>query len=252
MSVGVEIDLTGRRALVTGGNRGIGRAIAETLAGAGADVAVFARNQESVDETVGALEEKGVRGLGLTGDVSQIEDVERAWEEYQSAFERIDILVNNAGVTRDNLLLRMKPADWDTVIDTNLRGAFNWCRTVAKSMIRQREGRIISIASIVGLTGHAGQSNYAASKAGLIGFSKSLAEELAARNITVNVIAPGFIETDMTDALPDSAREEYQARIPQKRLGKASDVANLALFLASPLSDYITGQVICVDGGLTR
>jgi 3-oxoacyl-[acyl-carrier protein] reductase len=159
--------------------------------------------------------------------------------------------VNNAGVTRDNLLLRMKPEDWQTVLDVNLTGAFHWTRTVLKSMIRRRWGRIVNIASIVGVTGNAGQANYAASKAGLIGFSKSLAQEVASRNVTVNVIAPGFIETEMTGALTDEARAAYLARIPLGRLGGAADVASAALFLASRGSDYITGQVICVDGGLT-
>jgi 3-oxoacyl-[acyl-carrier protein] reductase len=245
------IDLEGKRALVTGGNRGIGRAIAEHLAQAGADVAVFARNEESVKETANAIAAKGVRALPLIGDVARLEDVEGAWEELQTGFGGLDILVNNAGIARDNLLLRMKPEEWRTVLDVNLTGAFHWCRTVLKSMIRQKSGRIVSVASIVGVTGNPGQTNYAASKAGLIGFSKSLAQEIASRNVTVNVIAPGFIATEMTAALDDEAREAYQARIPLGRLGEPADVAKVALFLASPLSDYITGQVICVDGGLT-
>ncbi|MFN2383278.1 MAG: 3-oxoacyl-[acyl-carrier-protein] reductase [Gemmatimonadota bacterium] len=244
--------LTGRRALVTGGNRGIGRAIAEALADAGADVAVFARGADATRTTAEALATRGVRSLALTGDVASGADVERAWEEYLAAFERLDILVNNAGITRDNLLLRMKPADWEAVLRTNLDGAFHWCRLVARAMIRQKSGRIINIASVVGISGNAGQTNYAASKAGLIGFSKSLALELASRNVTVNVIAPGFIETDMTDAMGAAVRTEFLGRIPLGRLGAPQDVANLALFLASPYSDYITGQVICVDGGLTR
>lgn len=245
------IDLAGRRALVTGGNRGIGRAIAETLAEAGADVAVFARNEESVTEAANAIAARGVRALPLVGDVSRLEDVERAWEEIQKGLGGLEILVNNAGVARDNLLLRMKPEEWHAVLETNLTGAFHWCRTVLKPMVRQRWGRIVNIASIVGVTGNAGQTNYAASKAGLIGFSKSLAQEVASRNITVNVIAPGFIATEMTVALGEEAREGYLARIPMRRLGDAADVASVALFLASPLSEYITGQVICVDGGLT-
>jgi len=245
------MDLTGRRALVTGGNRGIGRAIAEALALAGADVAVFARNAESVNEAANAIAAHGARALPLTGDVARLEDVERAWADVQKAFEGLDILVNNAGVTRDNLLLRMKPEDWQMVLDVNLTGAFHWSKTVLKSMIRQRWGRIVNIASIVGVTGNAGQTSYAASKAGLIGFSKSLAQEVASRNVTVNVIAPGFIETEMTASLTDEARKQYLGKIPLGRLGAASDVAAVALFLASPLSEYITGQVICVDGGLT-
>jgi 3-oxoacyl-[acyl-carrier protein] reductase len=249
--VTTAIDLGGKRALVTGGNRGIGRAIAEELAQAGADVAIFARSEESVREAANEIAAKGVRALPLIGDVARLEDIERAWNELQTGFGGLDILVNNAGVTRDNLLLRMKPEEWRTVLEVNLTGAFHWCRTVLKSMIRQRSGRIVNMASIVGVTGNAGQANYAASKAGLIGFSKSLAQEVASRNVTVNVIAPGFITTEMTSSLGDDAREAFLARIPLGRLGDAADVAKVALFLASPLSDYITGQVICVDGGLT-
>ncbi len=246
------LDLGGRTALVTGGNRGIGRAIAGALAGAGADVAVFARSADSVERTAVELSAIGVRSLGLVGDVGDPDDVERAWTEAREAFQTIDILVNNAGITRDNLLLRMKPTEWDEVLRVNLAGAFNWCRLAVKPMIRNRWGRIVNMASVVGLTGNPGQANYAASKAGLIGFSKSLAAEVASRGVTVNVVAPGFIETDMTASLDEGARAAYKERIPAGRLGSAQDVANLVLFLVSPLSDYITGQVICVDGGLTR
>jgi 3-oxoacyl-[acyl-carrier protein] reductase len=250
--VSTKIDLAGKRALVTGGNRGIGRTIADTLAAAGADVAVFARSRDSVSEAAESLSAHGVRSLGLVGDVGSEEDVERAWDELMAQFEGIDILVNNAGITRDGLLLRMKPEDWDAVLDVNLTGAFRWCRRAVKQMLRQRSGRIVNISSIVGVIGNPGQANYAASKAGLIGFSKSLAVEVATRGITVNVIAPGFIETEMTHVLGDAAQEQFLSRIPLGRLGTPEDVANLALFLASSLSDYITGQVICVDGGLTR
>ncbi|HUP00693.1 MAG TPA: 3-oxoacyl-[acyl-carrier-protein] reductase [Gemmatimonadota bacterium] len=246
------LDLSGRRALVTGGNRGIGLAIAHTLAAAGADVAIFARSADSVRQAAAAIATGGTRGVGLVGNVADSADVERAWRECEEAFGGLDILVNNAGVTRDNLLLRMKLDEWRAVVETNLTGAFHWCRLAVRSMVRQRSGRIINIASVVGLTGNPGQANYAASKAGLIGFSKSLAAEVASRNITVNVIAPGFIETDMTEALAEEARAEYRSRIPAGRLGTPQEIADLALFLASPLSDYITGQVICVDGGLTR
>lgn len=247
-----SIDLAGRRAIVTGGNRGIGLSIAERLAEAGADVGVFARSADSVHAAAERLASLGVGSLGLVGDVADAEDVERAWEAFVDRFGGIDILVNNAGLTRDGLLLRMKPEDWRIVIDVNLTGAFHWCRQVLRSMIRQRSGRIVNVSSIVGLTGNEGQSNYAASKAGLIGFSKSLAAEVASRNVTVNVVAPGFIETEMTDALGEAAKDEFAARVPLGRLGRPADVADLTLFLASPLSDYITGQVICVDGGLTR
>ena len=248
----VEIDLKGQRALVTGGNRGIGRAIAERLAEAGADVAVFARSQDSVSETAEALSALGVRGLGLVGDVGSEKDIEDAWNRLMEEFDGLDILVNNAGITRDGLLLRMKPDDWSSVLDVNLTAAYRWCRHAVKHMLRQRSGRIVNISSIVGLIGNPGQTNYAASKAGLIGFSKSLAVEVAARGITVNVIAPGFIETEMTHALGEGGQQVFLSRIPLGRLGTTGDVADLALFLASSMSDYITGQVICVDGGLTR
>lgn len=245
------IDLSGKRALVTGGNRGIGRAIAETLAEAGADVAVFARSEESVREAAEAIDDIGTRGLALVGDVSEPREVEAAWERLLEEFDGLDVLVNNAGVARDNLLLRMKPEEWDEVLEVNLTGAFRWSRLALRPMLRQRAGRIINVGSIVGLTGNPGQTNYAASKAGLTGFSKSLAAEVASRGITVNVLAPGYIETEMTDALGESVREEFLGRIPMGRLGTPGDVARAALFLASPLSDYITGQIICVDGGLT-
>jgi 3-oxoacyl-[acyl-carrier protein] reductase len=250
--MGVTIDLRGKRALVTGGNRGIGRAIAERLAEAGADVAVFARNADSVIEAARALSERGVRGLPLVGDVGSDADVESAWDTLMREFGQLDVLVNNAGITRDGLLLRMKPEDWNAVLDVNLTGAFRWCRLAARQMLRQKSGTIINISSIVGVIGNPGQTNYAASKAGLIGFSKSLAVEVAARGITVNVIAPGFIETEMTHALGEGAQAEFLSRIPLGKLGTTGDVADLAVFLASPMSDYITGQVICVDGGLTR
>jgi 3-oxoacyl-[acyl-carrier protein] reductase len=248
----VTIDLNGKRALVTGGNRGIGRTISERLADAGADVAVFARNEQSVAEAARALSGRGVRGLPLVGDVGSDADVERAWDTLMKEFGQLDILVNNAGITRDGLLLRMKPEDWHAVLDVNLTGAFRWCRLAAKQMLRQRSGTNINISSIVGVIGNPGQTNYAASKAGLIGFSKSLAVEVAARGITVNVIAPGFIETEMTHVLGEEAQAEFLSRIPLGKLGTTGDVADLTVFLASPMSDYITGQVICVDGGLTR
>ncbi|HET9581304.1 MAG TPA: 3-oxoacyl-[acyl-carrier-protein] reductase [Gemmatimonadota bacterium] len=246
------LDLSGRTALVTGGTRGIGRAVSETLARAGASVIVFARSAEAVGRTAEELAGHGVRTLGLVGDVGDPSDVERAWGEAQAAFEAVDILVNNAGLTRDNLMIRMKQEEWDEVLRVNLGGAFLWSRHALRPMIRRRWGRIINMASVVGVTGNAGQANYAASKAGLIGLSKSLAAEVASRGVTVNVVAPGFIETDMTAGLDAATRAGYEQRIPAGRLGSAKDVAHLVLFLASSLSDYITGQVICVDGGLTR
>jgi len=245
------IDLAGRRALVTGGNRGIGRAIAEALADAGANVAIFARSGESVEETAREIAGRGVESLALVGDVARLEDVDRAWSDVDDAWGGVEILVNNAGITRDGLLLRMKPEEWRQVLEVNLTGTYHWCRTVLRSMVRQRWGRIINLSSVVGLSGNAGQANYAASKAGVVGFSKSLAQEVASRGIHVNVIAPGFIETEMTAAMSAGARESFEDRIPLGRAGTAEDVARVALFLASPLGDYITGQVICVDGGLT-
>ncbi|MBW3660146.1 MAG: 3-oxoacyl-[acyl-carrier-protein] reductase [Gemmatimonadetes bacterium] len=248
----IGIDLSEKRALVTGGNRGIGRAIAEALAESGADVAVFARSEGSVREAAEAIVGRGVRSLALVGDVSSATDVGRAWDDVTEAWEGLDILVNNAGMTRDNLLLRMKDEEWEDVLAVNLSGAFHWCRLAVRSMIRQRYGRILNVSSVVGLTGNPGQSNYAASKAGLIGFTKSLAAEVAARGVTANAIAPGYIETEMTGAIGEAAKADYASRIPAGRLGDPRDVANLAVFIASPLAGYITGQVICVDGGLTR
>jgi 3-oxoacyl-[acyl-carrier protein] reductase len=245
--VAATIDLTGKTALVTGSTRGIGLAIAAALYSAGAKVAVVGRDLERA--RAGATE-LGDRATGVACDVARADQVEAAVAAAESALGPLDILVNNAGLTRDNILLRLTDADWDTVINANLKGAFHTIRAVIKGMMKRRSGRIINISSIVGLTGNKGQANYAASKAGLIGLTKSVAKEYASRNILVNCIAPGFIETDMTDALPAEARATLLEEIALGRLGRPEDVAGTVLFLASDLSAYITGQVLVVDGGM--
>jgi 3-oxoacyl-[acyl-carrier protein] reductase len=245
--VGATIDLTGKTAFVTGSTRGIGLAIAAALYRAGARVAVVGRDLERARARATEL---GERATGVTCDVAHADQVEAAIAAAESVLGPVDILVNNAGLTRDNILLRLTDADWDTVIDANLKGAFHTTRAVIKGMMKRRSGRIINISSIVGLTGNKGQANYAASKAGLIGLTKSVAKEYASRNILVNCIAPGFIETDMTDALPAEARATLLEEIALGRLGRPEDVAGTVLFLASDLSAYITGQVLVVDGGM--
>jgi 3-oxoacyl-[acyl-carrier protein] reductase len=243
----VKIDLTGRTALVTGSTRGIGHAIAATLTEAGARVAVVGRDQARAGEVAAAIG-GGAQGFGAdVGDPASVVGLVKAVEE---AFGQVDILVNNAGLTRDNLLFRIKDDDWDVVLDANLRGAFVAIRATARGMMKRRWGRIINIASIVGLTGNKGQANYAASKAGLIGLTKSVARELGSRNILVNAIAPGFIETDMTAAMTPEARSALSGQIPLERLGSPQDVAGMVAFLASDLASYITGQVLVVDGGM--
>jgi 3-oxoacyl-[acyl-carrier protein] reductase len=243
----MQIDLTGRVALVTGSTRGIGRAIAERLAGAGATVAVVGRDQAKAEEAATAIG-NGARGFAC--DVSDVAQVTALIAAVEQALGAVDILVNNAGLTRDNLMLRIKDEDWDAVIDANLRGAFATMRAATRGMMKRRWGRVINIASIVGITGNKGQANYAASKAGLIGLSKSVAKELASRNILVNVVAPGLVETDMTAAMTDDARTQMAAAIPLERVGKPDDIANAVLFLASDMASYITGQVLVVDGGM--
>jgi len=241
------LDLSGRTALVTGGARGIGFAIAQALYGAGANVAVS--DLKGAAEAAAGLTGHG-RSVGVEGDVSSFEQVERAVAEAEEGIGPIDILVNNAGITRDGLLMRMSEDDWDLVLRVNLKGTFNATKIVSRGMMKRRWGRIINIASVVGIRGNAGQANYSASKAGVIGFTKTMARELASRNVLVNAIAPGFIDTDMTKALSDEVRDELQRQIPLARLGSPDDVAKAALYLASGLADYITGQVVVVDGGM--
>ena len=242
--------LENKVAVVTGAGRGIGRAIALRLAGEGAAIAACGRTLANVESTAAEVAKTGSKAAAYAVDVSNGAQVAETCEKIVKEFGRVDVLVNNAGVTRDQLLLRMTDEEWDTVLDTNLKGAFHFTKSVSRGMLKQRSGRIINITSIIGLTGNAGQSNYAASKAGLIGFTKSVARELASRGITANAVAPGFIVTDMTEALGEPARETLKTRIALGRLGTPEDVANVAVFLASDLAGYVTGQVITVDGGL--
>lgn len=238
-------------ALITGATRGIGKQIAITLAKQGFDIAVNYRTaNDSLNETVKEIESYGVRCIGVQGDVSVFADCENMTKQVIEKFERIDVLVNNAGITKDMLFIRMKEEDFKQVIDVNLMGTFNMTKNVSQYMVKQRSGRIINISSIVGIHGNAGQANYSASKAGIIGLTKSLAKELAGRNILVNAIAPGFIETDMTNVLKDDVKTNILNSIPLKREGKPEEVANVVKFLASEDSSYITGQVISVDGGM--
>ncbi|MCY6353702.1 3-oxoacyl-[acyl-carrier-protein] reductase [Clostridium sp. ZS2-4] len=243
--------LMGKNAVVTGASRGLGRAIALKLAELGANVILNYRSSaNSVEEVVKAIEEKGVKALAVQGDVSSFEDAKNIIDAAVKNFGSIDILVNNAGITKDGLLMRMKEEDFDNVIEVNLKGVFNCTRHAVPIMMKQRSGRIINISSVVGIAGNAGQANYAAAKAGIIGFTKSTAKEIASRGITVNAIAPGFIQTDMTDVLSDKVKETIMTSIPLKKLGEPEDVAETTAFLASPAAKYITGQVISVDGGM--
>ena len=240
-----------RAALVTGGAKGIGRAVCLALAEKGMDIAVnYAGSAAAAEETAAACRAFGVRAVTLQADVRRPENCQKLVEDTVAALGRIDVLVNNAGITADTLLLRMTEADFDNVLATNLKGAFFCTKAASRTMMRQRYGRIVSISSVVGLHGNAGQTNYAAAKAGLIGLTKSVAKEYAARGITANVVAPGFIDTDMTAAMPESARAAAAASIPAGKVGDAKDVAAAVAFLAGEQAGYITGQVLCVDGGM--
>lgn len=243
--------LDGKVALVTGASRGIGRAIALRLASEGAKVAInYAGNQQAAEEVKHEIENAGGEALLVKANVADAQAVEAMVASVVEAFGTIDILVNNAGITRDGLLMRMKEEDFDAVIDTNLKGVFYCTKAVAKLMMKKRTGRIVNMSSVVGLIGNAGQTNYAAAKAGVLGFSKSAAKELAARGITVNMVAPGFIDTDMTAVLPDKVKEAMVQEIPLRHMGRPEDVANAVLFLVSDCASYITGQVVHVDGGM--
>jgi 3-oxoacyl-[acyl-carrier protein] reductase len=237
--------------LVTGASRGIGKAIALEMANKGAKVAVnFKGSEDKAQEVVEAIIQSGGKAIAVKADVASTEEVNQMVKLIEKELGSVTILVNNAGITRDNLLMRMKEEDWDAVLETNLKGVFNCTKAVIRSMMKQKRGKIINIASVVGLVGNIGQSNYAAAKSGIIGFTKAMALELSSRGIQVNAVAPGFIETDMTDKLTDEIKEQILARIPLQRLGKAEEVAGVVSFLASPQADYITGQIICVDGGM--
>lgn len=243
--------LAGKVALVTGGSRGIGRAIALTLAEHGADVAInYAGNTAAAEEAKTAIEGMGRRAILVQGSVADTDGVQAIVNQVVKELGRLDILINNAGITRDGLLMRMKEADWDTVLETNLKGVYNCSKAVMRTMMKQKSGRIVNMASVVGEMGNAGQANYAAAKAGVIGFTKSLAKEVASRGITVNAVAPGFIATDMTSVLTDEQKAEMARTIPLGRAGQPQDVANAVLFLVSEEAAYITGQVLNVDGGM--
>ncbi|CEN89476.1 3-oxoacyl-[acyl-carrier-protein] reductase [Paraclostridium sordellii] len=245
------IDLNGKVALITGGSRGIGKAIAIRLASYKANIVInYTSNKEHALKVKEEIESYGVKSIVIKCDVSKSDEVNNMIEEVVKEFGQIDILVNNAGITRDGLLMRMKEEDFDSVIDINLKGVFNCTKSATKYMMKKRYGKIINISSVVGLIGNAGQANYCASKAGVIGLTKSSARELASRNINVNAIAPGFIDTDMTSVLNENLKETMLKNIPQNRFGSPEDVANLVLFLASDMSSYITGQIINVDGGM--
>lgn len=243
--------LDGKVALITGASRGIGRAVALKLAQAGAKIIVnYAGNETAAQEVQRQIAAAGGEALVVRADVSVAASAEELVAQGLTAFGHIDILVNNAGITRDNLLLRMKEEDWDAVLNTNLKGVFHCTKAVVRPMMKQRQGRIVNMASVVGIMGNAGQANYAAAKAGVIGFTKAMAKELASRGITVNAVAPGFINTDMTRVLSEQVQRDLARQIPLGRLGEPEDVANVVLFLVSPWADYVTGQVINVDGGM--
>jgi 3-oxoacyl-[acyl-carrier protein] reductase len=245
-----RLKLAGKVALITGAAQGIGKAVALLLARHGADIVVADINLERAEETVKEIQGLGRRAIAMKVDVANLDQVERMVEAILEKFGKIDILVNNAGIARDKLVLRMTEEDWDAVLNINLKGTFHCTKAVVRHMSKQRSGKIVSIASVVGEMGNAGQANYAASKAGVIGFTKTIAREFAQRGINVNAIAPGYIETPMTDALPEKAKEELKRLIPTERLGQPEDVAEAVLFLVSEASSYITGQVLNVNGGI--
>ncbi len=246
----IDLSCTSKKALITGGGRGIGREIALRLAAAGCDVGVSDIDLASAESVAAEIKALGRESLALKADVSSAAEVAAMFGTFIAAFQKIDILVNNAGITRDTLLMRMKEVDWDLVLGVNLKSAFLCCREAARPMLRASAGKIINIASVVGINGNPGQANYSASKAGLIGLTKTLSKEFGSRGVTVNAVAPGFIQTAMTDKLSESDRAKYTQNVSLGRMGTPLDVANAVLFLASSLADYITGQVIVVDGGL--
>lgn len=248
----MEFDLHGASVLVTGGTRGIGRAIVEAFSEAGARVAFTYRSSaDRADALVERLEDDGTEAFSLQGDVADFDVAQSHVQAVVDRWDSLDVLVNNAGITRDGLLLRLGEEDWDAVLDTNLKGVFNFSKAAYRPMMRQQDGAIINISSVVGTTGNAGQTNYAASKAGIVGFSKSLAKELGSRNITVNVVAPGYVRTDMTEELDEDTQEAILDAVSLDRLAEPSEVAQSVLFLASPAADYITGHVLHVNGGLS-
>jgi 3-oxoacyl-[acyl-carrier protein] reductase len=244
------MDFKGQVCLITGGTRGIGAAIADAMAYEGVNVVVAARNAEAANEKATALLSLGIKATGIKIDVSNAEEVQKAFDNIRKEYQKIDILINNAGITKDGLLMRMKEEAWDSVIDINLKGVFLCTREAIKDMVSNKYGRIVNITSVAAFMGNPGQANYSASKAGIVGFTKTVAKEYANRGITVNAIAPGFIETAMTDVLKDTIKEEMKKLIPLGRFGTVEDVARAVIFLASPESGYITGQVVHVNGGM--
>ena len=245
-----------KKVIITGGTSGIGKEIAILFAKNGADVVIFGTNHKRAELTVDEIKKNRINNdqdvIVKLVDVAKTHDVQIAIEEVLADWHQIDVLVNNAGITKDNLLIKMKEEEWDQVLNVNLKSVFNTCRCVIRKMLKQKSGKIINISSVIGLTGNAGQVNYAASKSGIIGFTKSLAQEVARKNICINCIAPGYVLTPMTEKLPDSVKEKILEMIPLKRFGLTADIANSVLFLASHFSDYITGQVLSVDGGMTK